>query len=248
MVTNTSEEKNEKMGGMITSLEFFLQRPVFASEDSKRQISDHLRTGGLVLIRDALQEAVALKMFACLDQYSDWKVYEDYKTHFHYHHHNIYEGQPQPAELNWCRDLFGSNPTKSLIQNVSQRDCSGPNLFSASWYLPGDYSLPHNDFSGDESIYRQVAFIWHLTRDWQRDWGGDLFWCPTNRYLTPSFNSLILFNVTPHSFHHVTQVSPYATSKRLAISGWWTGPKNDGEAMTADPNNSTDQSKLLELI
>lgn len=236
------------MGGMITSLEFFLQRPVFANEDSKRQISDHLRTGGLVLIRDALQEAVALKMFACLDQYSDWKVYESYKTEFHYHHHNIYEGQPHPADLIWCRNIFASEPTKSLIQSLSQRDCSGDTVLSASLYLPGDHSLPHNDLLANQNALRQVAFIWHLTREWQPTWGGDLFWCPTNRYLTPSFNTLILFNVTPDSFHHVTQVSPYATSKRLAISGWWTGPSKDGEDWAADLAGRTYEAQPLELI
>ncbi|MBA2703056.1 MAG: hypothetical protein H0U60_04295 [Blastocatellia bacterium] len=62
---------------MLTSLEFFLKRPVFANEEGKRQISDHLTNGGLVLIRDALQETVAMRMFECLDQFSDWRVFED---------------------------------------------------------------------------------------------------------------------------------------------------------------------------
>lgn len=219
MVTHNPEAKNELLGRMFTSLEFFLNRPVFANEEGKHQISDHLRNGGLVLIRDALQEAVAMRVFACLDQFSDWKVYEDNKTAFHYHHHNIYEGYP--PDLEWCRGIFASEETKSLIQTLSQRDCSGDTVFSASWYLPGDHSLPHNDFVGNQSAIRQVAFIWHLTRDWQPHWGGDLFWSPTNRYLTPSFNSLILFNVT-------------------------AGPSKDGEALPADLG--TYEHKLLELI
>jgi Rps23 Pro-64 3,4-dihydroxylase Tpa1-like proline 4-hydroxylase len=98
-------------------------------------------------------------------------------------------------------------------------------------YLPGDHSLPHNDVaaSGD-SFNRQVAYVWHLAKDWQSDWGGALYWCSKGCYLPPAFNTLYLFNVGPESNHFVTRVSPYAQGKRLAINGWWTGP-----AATADP-------------
>jgi len=248
MLVDNSEAKSELFGRMMTSLEFFLNRQVFANKESRRQISDHLTGGGLVLIRDALQEAVALRMFECLDQYSDWKVYEDYKTQFHYHHHNIYDGAPHSLDLEWCRGIFASEPTKSLIQSISQRDCTGGTVLSASWYLPGDYSLPHDDFTGEPGGVRQVAFIWHLTKDWQYNWGGDLFWGPTNRYITPSFNSLILFNVGPKSFHHVTPVSPYATSKRLAISGWWTGQDEPGETLPVSIKPPASEAKFVELI
>src|SRR6185436_13538556 len=141
MVIDNSQAKNELFGRMMTSLEFFLNRQVFANEESRRQISNHLNAGGLILIRDALQEAVAMRMFTCLDQYSEWKLYEDYKSPFHYHHHNIYEGALYPPDLDWCRGIFRSEPTKNLIQSISQRDCTGDTVLSASWYLPGDHSL-----------------------------------------------------------------------------------------------------------
>jgi len=248
MVTDNPEAKSDLLGRMVSSLEFFLNRQVFANEEYKRQISDHLKDGGLVVIRDALQEAVAMRMFACLDQFSGWKVYENYNDFFHYHHHNIYETNLFPPDLEWCRGIFASEGTKSLIQELSQRDCTGETAFSASWYLPGDHSLPHNDFLGKQGEVRQVAFIWHLTRDWQTQWGGDLFWCAKNRYVVPSFNSLILFNVGPDSFHHVTQVSPYATSKRLAISGWWTGVSKDGDDLAEEQDSGTFEPRLFELI
>ena len=248
MVNDNREAKNQRLAGLLTSLEFVLNPRVLANEAGKRQISDHLTNGGLVLIRDALQETVAMRMFACLDQFSDWKVYEDYQTNFHYHHHNIYEASLYPPDLNWCSGIFGSELTKSLIQALSRRDCTGETVFSASWYMPGDYSLPHDDLPGDEGAYRQVAFIWHLSKDWQPHWGGDLFWCRKNRYITPSFNSLILFNVSHENCHHVTQVSPHAAAKRLAISGWWTNKSENRAASRAEPEAGTGEPELLELI
>ncbi len=247
MGTDNPEVKNELFGRMLSSLEFFLNPQIFADDECKRQINNHLTNGDLVVIRDALQEPVATKMFACLDEFSDWKVYEDYKDHFHYHHHNIYEKELYPPDLNWCREIFGSEPTKSLIQELSQRDCDGEIVFGASWYLPGDHSLPHDDVSNQPGEHRQVAFVWHLTKEWKPNWGGDLFWCRKNRYISPSFNSLILFNVGPDSFHHVTQVSPYATSKRLAISGWWTSISAT-EDYVKKRDDSTSKPSLVELI
>src|SRR5262249_26518257 len=140
-------------------------------------------------------------------------------------HHNIYDESLFPADLSWCQQIFQSDSTKDFIQRLSQRNCQGETVFSASLYLPGDHSLPHSDFLAHNNEHRQVAFIWHLTKHWQSDWGGDFFWCPNSRAISPSFNTLLLFNVRLDSTHSVTQVSPSARSKRLAISGWWTGTK-----------------------
>jgi hypothetical protein len=240
-------DNRERLSGMVSSLEFFLNPQVVEDEGLKRQISDHLTNGNLVKIRAALQNAVAERMFTCLDQFSNWQVYEDYSTEFHYHHHNIYpENAHYPPDLNWCREVFGSESTKALIGKLSGRDCTGPTMLSASLYLPGDHSLPHTDFTGREGSYRQVAFVWHLTKNWQANWGGALYWCKTGKYVIPSFNSLLLFNVGTDSDHLVTTVSPYARSKRLAISGWWTS-----KHPTEDPHASDDEiktPKLVELI
>ena len=70
-----------------------------------------------------------------------------------------------------------------------------------------------------------MAFVWHLTKDWDPKWGGDLYWCRAHHFVTPSFNTLALFTVGPDSAHFVTHVAPGARSKRLAINGWWTGRK-----------------------
>jgi len=244
-MTPDNLDAKAQLRSTLSSLEFFLNPKVFEDAKTKHQISDHLKNNNLVVIRDALQAPVAERMFECLDQFSNWQPYEDYSYEFHYHHHNIYpDNKLYPHDLLWCREIFASEATKALIQELSGRDCSGPGLLSASLYLPGDHSLPHDDFSDEGGTNRQVAFVWHLTKDWQRNWGGALYWCKTNRYIPPSFNSLILFNVGKDSFHHVTTVSPYAQSKRLAISGWWTGAKPVERAPGVVPDPNT----LVELI
>jgi Rps23 Pro-64 3,4-dihydroxylase Tpa1-like proline 4-hydroxylase len=88
-----------------------------------------------------------------------------------------------------------------------------------------NHSLPHNDaMASGPDAFRQVAFVWHLAKNWRSEWGGTLFWCPRALYLPPVFNTLLLFIVGRDTSHFVTQVSPYAQGKRLAINGWWTGP------------------------
>jgi 2OG-Fe(II) oxygenase superfamily len=57
-----------------------------------------------------------------------------------------------------------------------------------------------------------------------------LFWCPKSLYLPPVFNTLVLFNVGPDTHHFVTEVSPYAQGKRLAIKGWGTGRQDRPQA------------------
>jgi Rps23 Pro-64 3,4-dihydroxylase Tpa1-like proline 4-hydroxylase len=100
-------------------------------------------------------------------------------------------------------------------------------------YLPGDHALPHSDEGASaENNNRQVAFVWHLAKDWRSEWGGALFWCPKACYLRPVFNTLLLFNVGPETTHSVTPVSPYAQGKRLAINGWW-GTGRHGETGVA---------------
>lgn len=236
--------KEELFERMLTSIEFVANPQIFGDVELTRQISEHLVKGDLVVIRDAMQTAFAERMFACLDQFSDWTVHEGYEEHFHYHHHNIYDPKLFPPDLTWCAGIFGSDATKDLIQRLSQKNCEREVSLSASLYLPGDHSLPHDDISED----RQVAFIWYLTKDWQSDWGGELFWCRKNKYIPPIFNMLLLFNVSPVNMHFVTTVSPYARSKRMAISGWWMGKRNPEDDETGAANEGAGDNSLVKFI
>ena len=217
------------------SIETYLRPPVRAALAA---VAPRLAAGELVAIRDAFESDFAERMFRSLDSCANWRVYENYEGQFHYHHHNLYDPEEYPADLAWCSEVFDSSQTKAWVTRLSGRSCVGPTEVSASWYLPGDHSLPHNDVVATDGAQanRQVAFVWHLSKHWQPEWGGALFWCPKACYLPPVFNTLWLFNVSPESTHFVTHVSPYAQGKRLAINGWWTGPAATGEPVWKGPD------------
>ena len=187
-------------------------------------------------------------MFRCLDACTAWKVYEGSSKGFHYRHHNLYVKGDYPADLKWCERVFDLSASRDFVGQLSGRQCTGSTEFSASWYLPGDHSLPHTDavaHVADEN--RQVAFIWHLAKEWRPEWGGELFWCPHFANITPRFNSLVLFNVGPDSVHFVTMVSPYAQGKRLTINGWWTGSSPTGESRDRASERIDDESVSIAI-
>jgi len=210
------------------ALDQIMDPGVFRETGSLARIGDALRAGRLVVIQNAAQVAFAERMYECLDRIEDWPVQEGYSDHFHFHHHNLYDRKQFPEELARCESIFSSRRTTELIQRLSGRDCSGETIFFGSLYAPGDHSLPHTDaYSNQGPVSRQVTFIWYLARNWSAKWGGEFFWCSGNQYITPTFNSLLMFLVTKESYHFVTQVTPFAQAKRLAITGWWTGRGNE---------------------
>ncbi|KAF2369219.1 Oxoglutarate/iron-dependent oxygenase C-terminal degradation domain [Trinorchestia longiramus] len=101
---------------------------------------------------------------------------------------------------------------------------------SASLYLHSDSLLCHDD----ELEGRRIAFILYLTDEddnWRPSDGGslDLFDGEPGlagrlvRRLSPHFNTFAFFEVSPLSFHQVSEVlSP--TKARLSVSGWFHGP------------------------
>ena len=201
--------------------------------ESLDQLGFHLKQGRLIVIPNAFQEDFAKEVHASLDQWPQWQVYESYgQGFFHFHHHNIYDTSQAPPEFLECAAIFSHDSTKGFIADLTARDCSGRLQFGASRYFPGDHSLPHTDVTS----VREVAYIWHLTKDWDPGWGGSLFWCPTGTYVAPTFNCLMLFVVSTDSWHFVTTVSPYARGKRMAINGWWTRPVPKPESRPTSPD------------
>jgi len=208
------------------SIETYLN-PAVLEPSRLERLRAALEAGSLVVVRDAFQPEFAERVHAALDGCTSWKGYEGFEDYFHYHHHNLYDLADYPAALTWCRRVFESDSSREFAERISGRRCPDEISFSASWYLPGDHSLPHTDAGQN----RQVAFIWHLSKQWRPEWGGSLYWGPKSTYLPPAFNSLVLFNVGPDTAHFVTTVSPYAQGKRLTVNGWWTGPDPTGKAV-----------------
>jgi hypothetical protein len=195
----------------------YLNEP-YRSANGLAAISAHLRNGRCVVLSNAFRLEFAEKMYTALDEHERWDPYEEIvKPELGFHHHNIYATHLFPEALRECEFLFSSPATKQLASRLTDRDCDGPISFGASLYLPGDYSLPHCD----ASMSRNVTFIWHLTKDWQKNWGGDLYWCPALHSIPPTFNTLTLFNVSDTTVHFVQHVRPMARGRRYGINGWW---------------------------
>jgi Rps23 Pro-64 3,4-dihydroxylase Tpa1-like proline 4-hydroxylase len=208
---------------------------------NKRQISRALRAGRMVVIPNAVRPKLADAVHRALKQTSAWKPHQGLYGNFFFSHHNIYDEWAFPKALRAMQAVFTSTATCDLMGELSGEDCSSVQpAFSASLYLPGDYSLPHTD--SDHS--RTVAFVWHLTKHWDRTWGGALYWCPSGVSLMPSFNTLVLFVVSKASKHIVTTVAPHARGHRLGVNGWWRGKVRAGRAKEETVRAPT-QSKVL---
>ncbi|PKK23190.1 2-oxoglutarate and iron-dependent oxygenase domain containing 1, transcript variant X3 [Columba livia] len=84
----------------------------------------------------------------------------------------------------------------------------------------------------DELEGRRIAFILYLVPPWEKSDGGTLDLYSTDEHfqpqqiiksLVPSWNTLVFFEVSPVSFHQVSEVLSKEKC-RLSVSGWFHGP------------------------
>jgi Rps23 Pro-64 3,4-dihydroxylase Tpa1-like proline 4-hydroxylase len=119
-------------------------------------------------------------------------------------------------------DLFASFEFTKKVSTDTAIDVSSIGHCFASWYAPGDFLSTHTDKGNG-----QIAFVWNLTKNWRPQYGGLLHllnadWKTVETTITPSFNSLVLFDVRGEGRpHFVSQIIPGVVEKRLAISGWF---------------------------
>ena len=116
--------------------------------------------------------------------------------------------------------VFDSREVKDWVAQISQSEVNGSTMTGASYYSAGDYTMPHTDKAGGgDDSKRRVAFILHLTREWNPVFGGDMVWMNPAYHIHPSFNSLTLFSVSDSSWHFVSPVAPITPDhiRRLAF-------------------------------
>jgi Rps23 Pro-64 3,4-dihydroxylase Tpa1-like proline 4-hydroxylase len=207
-----------RLDGTMWSIRSILAQEIESDRESWAQASRQVQSGGLVAIQSAIRKDVADVMHNSLASSSQWRVYEGVHPFFFYHHHNIYDIEDMSPTMLIMSMIFSSRETIKWASEFVGADCSGPVQQSASWYMPGDHSTPHSD----SALGRQLAFVWHLTSEWEPAWGGHLVWLPGDRILPVSYNTLHLFDTRKSGRHFVMQVSPRARAKRLCWNGWWT--------------------------
>jgi hypothetical protein len=120
--------------------------------------------------------------------------------------------------------LFATPPVMQQVSSATGIAVTSLGHSFASYFAPGDFLATHTDKDNGK-----IAFVWNLTmEDWKPQWGGllhllDASWKNVETTITPSFNSLVLFDVRGEGKpHFVSQVIPGVQAKRLAISGWFS--------------------------
>jgi|EP01047_Picozoa_sp_COSAG01_P005746 Rps23 Pro-64 3,4-dihydroxylase Tpa1-like proline 4-hydroxylase len=110
--------------------------------------------------------------------------------------------------------------------------------------------MVHTDRAGSftEGARRRVAFVLHLTKDWESRLGGDLVFMHPPTFVTPTFNALTLFSVSRTSWHFVSPVVREAPPhlKRLAFSGWWMS--TDAMAAMAKEDERDDAEAAINFV
>lgn len=94
---------------------------------------------------------------------------------------------------------------------------------AGSVYPLTGYLLPHDD----QLEGRAVAYVLNLSQNFTKKDGGalELFAAPKNqptnviKSYPPRWNSLVIFTVSPQSFHQVTEVN--TNNPRLSVNGWF---------------------------
>jgi Rps23 Pro-64 3,4-dihydroxylase Tpa1-like proline 4-hydroxylase len=178
-----------------------------------------LQRGDVIELRDAFVRPIAERVHGVLDGTDAWVPVENHGSEEVLRRHHRLDDPLAFPEVSACHAVFDSAATKRFVGRVTGLSCLGSVEFGVTRYLPGEYSLPHTDGA---TLGREVAFLWYLTRDWSPKWGGELYVCDPWRCVRPTFNTLVLFRVTPRSQHFVAPVSPFATGKRMTVAGWWT--------------------------
>ncbi|XP_054426228.1 prolyl 3-hydroxylase OGFOD1 isoform X2 [Pteronotus mesoamericanus] len=117
---------------------------------------------------------------------------------------------------------------RAWLSDVSKIDLESTIDMSCAKYEFSDALLCHDD----ELEGRRVAFILYLVPPWDGSLGGTLDLYNVDEHfqpkqivksLIPSWNTLVFFEVSPVSFHQVSEVLSEEKS-RLSISGWFHGP------------------------
>jgi len=198
----------------------------------------------LVILKDFLQESIALRLFEFLKQEADFAIA-----------HGLYSAEDQAIDdTAWSRadendkffrfsKLVGVMPKHALspnaltylrfrqsfqshdVRNYFSQLCG----FSLGWSDSfGCHSMKAGDFlklHDDNGRNRKLALVFYLTPGWQSCFGGALTVVSADGHETrieAEYNSMVAFDVTAGSKHFIEAITPRAGSAaRLTISGWY---------------------------
>ncbi|VDN20230.1 unnamed protein product [Gongylonema pulchrum] len=110
------------------------------------------------------------------------------------------------------------------LKSVSKIDLNSDVAITGSCYKNTDLLLPHDD----QCEGRAIAFVLYLSPNWEEADGGQLVLYETDdqnnpksivKSMNPVENTLLLFPVSPRSWHMVTEVT--SQKERISLHGWF---------------------------
>ena len=112
----------------------------------------------------------------------------------------------------------------AFLRGVTGFEIASAKGVFTSWYDEGHFLSPHNDKTNGT-----LGFIYHLSKDWKREYGGILVLHDDNdierirETFVPVFNCVTIFNLTTPAdhTHSVSRVVRRTPNKRLTVTGWW---------------------------
>ncbi|XP_039618947.1 prolyl 3-hydroxylase OGFOD1 [Polypterus senegalus] len=140
------------------------------------------------------------------------------------------------------------------LSEVLEVDLRSTVDLSCAKYENSDVLLCHDD----ELEGRRIAFILYLVPPWEQSDGGILDLFDTDNHLqprkilkslVPSWNTLVFFEVSPVSFHQVSEVTSEGKC-RLSVGGWFHGssverpPRYIEPVLPRNPHLQRDESLL----
>ena len=192
----------------------------------------HELSGSFVLIRNALEPAVAEELYSCLQGSDCWDSEDESifngKRRGDYSYNRLTIDMTRATTPEPVRNFYkflNSRSTLDMMEKISNRTCSHFSGTVAA-YREGHYLKSHNDLYSEQkddgtTLTRSVTFNYMLTKDWNPQMGGQFVWENPLTSVNPEFNSLVMFLVGPYSHHHVTPVTGCGDNIRLAITGWF---------------------------
>ena len=112
------------------------------------------------------------------------------------------------------------------LESLFDVSLSGNVDMAAYVYMNGDFLLPHDD----ELDSRLLAYSLHLTPNMTLSDGGSFDFFSSNtegeakeivKQVVPKFNSIVIFKVTPESWHQVSEI--LSDVQRFSLTGWYHG-------------------------